>query len=452
MTSAAIVRYHELLTDEVAAESQQQLDEGMARHGLFFGERPLCTVLRPRFLAPAQYRAMQQRAAVVLRAFDRAYQVAMSNDRVRAQFRLVDWEERLVHVHPRFRDASPTSRLDAFFTQGDGDAGLKFTEYNAETPAGAGFNDVLTEMFFGFAVMRRFMRRYNVLPLPARPGVMHALLNAYAQFAGSARKRPNVGILDWREVPTAREFTIFQEFFASHGIPCVIGDPRECEYADGRLTVGGAPIDLIYKRVLLSELVERCGEESAVIRAVKDGAACMVNPFQCKILHKKASLAVLSDERNAQFFTADERQAIDEHIPFTRVVEERTTKKGGAEIDLIPFTLANRETLVLKPNDEYGGKGIVLGWEVDDAEWESSLAVAIAEPYIVQERIQLPTEPYPNYVDGAVQILDRMVDTAPFCFDGAYVAGCMTRIGTTSLLNVTAGGGSNVPTFLVEQR
>ncbi len=31
---------------------------------------------------------------------------------------------------------------------------------------------------------------------------------------------------------------------------------------------------------------------------------------------------------------------------------------------------SNREQLVLKPNDEYGGKGIVLGWEVDDAEWE----------------------------------------------------------------------------------
>ena len=35
------------------------------------------------------------------------------------------------------------------------------------------------------------------------------------------------------------------------------------------------------------------------------------------------------------------------------------------EIDLVPWVLANKDKLVLKPNDDYGGKGIVLGWTVD---------------------------------------------------------------------------------------
>ena len=42
--------------------------------------------------------------------------------------------------------------------------------------------------------------------------------------------------------------------------------------------------------------------------------------------------------------------------------------------------------------------------------------------------------------------------TASYVFDGKYMDGCLTRLGTTSLLNVTAGGGSNVPTYLVERR
>jgi hypothetical protein len=82
-------------------------------------------------------------------------------------------------------------------------------------------------------------------------------------------------------------------------------------------------VDLIYKRVLISELIERGGLDHPVVRAVRDRAVCMVNPFRCKILHKKASLAVLSDERNAELFTAREREAIEAHIPWTRVVEER---------------------------------------------------------------------------------------------------------------------------------
>ena len=107
---------------------------------------------------------------------------------------------------------------------------------------------------------------------------------------------------------------------------------------------------------------------------------------------------------------------------------------------------------MLKPNDEYGGKGIVLGWESTDAEWEAGLAAANEEPYIVQDRITLPTEAYPSVVDGRLEIFDRMLDTAPFAVDGAYIEGCMTRLGTAALLNVTAGGGSNVPTYVIEPR
>ena len=47
---------------------------------------------------------------------------------------------------------------------------------------------------------------------------------------------------------------------------------------------------------------------------------------------------------------------------------------------------------------------------------------------------------------------DRMLDTAPFVCHGDYVDGCLTRLSTAALLNVTAGGGSTVPTFVVERR
>ena len=47
---------------------------------------------------------------------------------------------------------------------------------------------------------------------------------------------------------------------------------------------------------------------------------------------------------------------------------------------------------------------------------------------------------------------DRIVDTAPFVFHGRYVDGCLTRVSTRSLVNVTAGGGSTVPTMILEKR
>jgi uncharacterized circularly permuted ATP-grasp superfamily protein len=178
----------------------------------------------------------------------------------------------------------------------------------------------------------------------------------------------------------------------------------------------------------------------------------MVNPPSCKILHKKASLAVLSDERNVSLFDDAERAAITASIPWTRVVEERRTLFDGSEIDLLPFMAEHREQLVLKPNDEYGGKGIVLGWEADSETWNKTIQIALAEPYIVQQRIALPSEPYPSVVDGRVVFADRMVDTAPYVAYGDHVDGCLTRLATAALLNVTAGGGSQTPTFIAERR
>jgi glutathionylspermidine synthase len=445
----AIETYHSLLGDDMAGDSQAQLEEQLRRRGLFFGNRPLCTVLRPRFLTEEQYRYLQARCKVLLSAFDKAFERAIADPGFRAQFGLFDWEEQLVQHDPGFRASSPVSRLDAFFTHEDG--GLLFTEYNAETPAGAAYGDLLSEVFLGLPVMREFLRRYEVRPLPARHNVLHALVDAYRQWSGR-RETPRIAILDWREVPTYSEFRVTVDYFRSQGVECVIADPREVEYSRGRLMAEGQPIDLIYKRVLISELVERGGLEHPIVRAVLDDAVCMVNPFRCKILHKKASLAVLSDERNAGLLTAEEQEAVHAHIPWSRLVEERRTTHAGEPIDLVPWMQANRERLVLKPNDEYGGTGIVLGWEADQERWEAAVQQALREPFIVQERISLPSEAYPSFVDGRLVVSDRIVDTAPFVFHGAFVDGCLTRLSTESLVNVTAGGGSSLATFLLGAR
>jgi hypothetical protein len=444
----AIHHYHDLLTPQIAADSQAQLTAVQHQRGLAFGERPLCTVLRPRFLTHENYRFLCRRVGKLLRAFDKAYRAALADPAFRKQFLLLPEEEELVQHDPGFASCSPTGRLDAFFVS---EQDFRFTEYNAETPAAPAYTDCLGEVFLGLPILREFLRTYHVHPIPARSGVLHALVDSFQQWSRS-REAPRIAILDWKDVPTYNEFVLFKEYFKSHRFPCVIADPREVEYRHGKLYAGDFHITLIYKRVLIAELLERGGLDHPVVRAVRDNAVCMVNPFRCKILYKKASFAVLSDERKAHLFDKDDLEAIAAHIPWTRVVAQRRTTHRGQDVDLVPYVHQQREHLVLKPNDDYGGRGIFLGWMVDAATWEKAIQTALAEPYIVQERINLPSEPFPSYEDGRMHVADRMLDTAPFTFHGAYMDGCLTRISTATLLNVTAGGGSTVPTFLVERR
>jgi uncharacterized circularly permuted ATP-grasp superfamily protein len=277
------------------------------------------------------------------------------------------------------------------------------------------------------------------------------LLDTWREFSGSWN-RPRIAIVDWDDVPTTVEFEILQAHFRSLGIETEIADPRALAFRGGRLHAPGGEVDLVYKRVLIHELVEREGLDHPLVRAVRERAVCMANPFRCKVLHKKASLAFLSDERNAALFEPAEQALIAETIPWTRVVEARRTRHAGRDVDLLEFAEANRDRLVIKPNDDYGGAGVVLGWTVSAEAWREALRGALAAPSIVQERVMIPSEPYPSWEAGGLRLIDRMYDTAPFVLHGSVVDGCLTRLSTAQLLNVTAGGGSTVPMFVAEPR
>ncbi|MCE9566157.1 MAG: hypothetical protein K8U57_29395 [Planctomycetes bacterium] len=450
--SDAITSYHDLLASDsaLAFDSQAALEQAQKNRGLMFGTRPICSVLRPRFLTHTQYKFLQDTVKGLLPAFQKTYDRALGDADFRTQFKLTPYEEELLVINPGYRDPSPTSRFDSFFVSNEE---LLFTEFNTETPAGAGYSDSLAEVFYGMPVFQEFQRNYHVFPLPAKPGVLHALMGSFKQWQGNTSQPPRIAILDWREVPTFSEFVIFYDYFKAMGIEVRIVDPRDCEFRDGKLMAGDYHITLIYKRVLITELLDRGGIEHPVVLAVRAGAVCMVNSFRSKILFKKASLAVLSDERNESMFTADELLALRRHIPWTRVMEQRmTVAPNGSDIELLLWTMGNKDNLVLKPNDDYGGHGITLGWTVDEEQWGKAVSAALDTPHVVQWKVRLPSEAFPSVENGTLHVIDRMLDTNPYVAFGSYMHGCLTRISTDPLVNVTAGGGSTVPTFLVEER
>lgn len=450
MSADPIAAWHELLDEQLALDATAWLEGAQQDRELGFGDRPLCTVLRPRFLSPTAYDGLRHAMAPLLGALRTAGEAALTDSGFRAHFHLEDWEETLLARTPRLPWIAPLSRIDAFLDPVDGTPRL--TEYNGETPAGNAYGDVLTDLFLAMPVMRQFTRDWVVRPLPTRPHLLGTLLECWHQHRG-VRVSPSLAIVDFADVPTLSEFRWSLAYFDAMGISCWFTTPDALRYEGGKLLdADGTVIDIVYKRVLLHELVAASGVDHPLLQAVADGAVCMVNSVHGKPLHKKASLAVLSDERHAARFTSDQQAAISRHIPWTRVLEERHTVVDGQQVDLLPWAASHRDQLVLKPNDDYGGAGIVLGWEVDQGTWDAALTAALTKPCIVQRKVALPRESYPAVVDGSLVYDDRIVDTAPFCWQGAYMEGALSRISTSTLVNVTAGGGSTVPTFVVEPR
>jgi uncharacterized circularly permuted ATP-grasp superfamily protein len=436
---AYVVAWNALLADPAtAAACAEALTQGQREGGAMWGERPLCVSLRPNLITKRQHTANTTASEALYGALGRLERALLREEDLRRELDLSPEEDRLALADPGFTAASPSSRLDGFVSDGV----IRYVEYNAESPAGMAYNDVLVGIFERLPAMKAFRKRYRARPIRAASKQLTAMKRAHGRKVGT------IAIVDWTGLPTLTEFQMFQRAFTDSGVKTIICAPQDLTYRGGRLRARGTPIDVVYRRVLLSELLAKPEVAGPLLKAYLAGDVTVVNSLRAKLLHKKMSLALLSDDRYARLYTPAQRRAIAKHIPWTRKVREGHTTYGGKVIDLTEFVVRNRERLVLKPNDEYGGKGVVLGWTVDRHDWEQTLLGALTSSFVVQEKVAVPREPFPVVLDR-VHFLDLSVDCDPYLFWGR-VGGVLTRLSSSALLNVTAGAGSVVPTYLVE--
>jgi uncharacterized circularly permuted ATP-grasp superfamily protein len=216
--------------------------------------------------------------------------------------------------------------------------------------------------------------------------------------------------------------------------------------------VGDFEIDIVYKRLLVNEYLPIMAEYPALLDAYRARAVCMVNSFRSKVIHKKALFAVLTDGRYASLFSDTERAMIAGHVPWTRRVRAGKSDYFDEEIDLLEFIASRRERLVLKPNDDYGGHGIYIGWNTDEIAWDEAIHNALGNgDYLVQERVPTAREIFPALTrEGTIEFTEQLVDLDPLLFNGK-VGSAFTRLSSTELANVSSGGGM-VPTFVISKR
>ncbi|MCU1264169.1 MAG: hypothetical protein JWM21_487 [Acidobacteria bacterium] len=450
MLNEAVSRYHDLLAEgNVAEESRAMLDNGLERSKLIFGGRRLSPYLRPHFVLEEDFARITTICETVWSAIQKVKDAAIADRTILDELGLSEIERDLISVDPGYAAVSPTARLDSFLTE----QAYSFVELNGESPAGIAYADAAYDIYSSLPVMKRFNETYNLRPLYGRRYMLDVLLKSYEEFLGrKADHTPLIAIVDLKGLPTQKEFELFKEFFESAGYPAIICSPDELEFDGRRLRVGEVEIDIVYKRLLVNEYLPIIEQYPALLQAYRAGAICMVNSFRSKLIHKKAIFAVLTAGSYARLFSEEERAAITAHVPWTRRVRAEKSDYAGKEIDLLEFVLAKRDRLVLKPNDDYGGHGISIGWNTDEISWEEALRSALANgDYLVQERVPTARETFPAILaDGSIDFAEQLVDLDPLLFNGK-VRSAFTRLSSTELANVSSGGGM-VPTYIISSK
>ncbi len=447
MLKEAVAHYHQLLeNEELAEQSRQVLDAGLEKAKLIFGGRRLTPYLRPHFVLESDWKRIIGICETIWSALQKVKDASIGNDEILDELGITEIERELVAIDPKYAQVSPTARLDSFLT----DEAYSFVELNGESPAGIAYADSAAEIFASLPVMQKFAEKYTFSPLEGSSKMLDVLLRAHQEFLGDQpEKPPTIAIVDLKGLPTQAEFELFKEYFESKGYPSIICAPDELEFSNGRLRCGKIEIDIVYKRLLVNEYLPIMKEFPALLDAYRAGAICMVNNFRSKIIHKKAVFAILTNERYEHLFTENELEKIKTHVPWTRKFRDEKTVNKNQTIDLVEWTRTHKSKLVLKPNDDYGGHGIYIGWVSDQKAWDKAIEVALKNgDYLVQERVKTSKEEFPMLDGNSIVMSEQLVDLDPLLFFGK-VGSAFTRLSITELANVSSGGGM-VPTFILQ--
>jgi len=402
---------------------------------VIFAGQTIPFVLMPHFISPGQVRRVKHAVSKLSKVLDRFCDAYPHDENLRAELAVSAAEDSLIRIDPGFPRPMRICRLDAFLTGYE----IRFLEFNADSPAGTGYTDILHEGLDTIIDLPRVRQEFDTAYAPILPELIGTLTDAYAhvrQRHNDLPDKPRLALVDTADSPSVPEFRIICAAARASGLDALHATLDDVTYDGSTLTVKGEPVQLVYRRALIDDI-----DQSDLVAAARDGRVCVVNPFRSLVANNKKLFALFCDPRFSHLIQRDEKEVIDATIPWTRILRPGRTQYGEWRIDLLPFVADNRERLVLKPASDFGGHNVSLGMETPQQEWESILeAHAERADFIVQEYVPVPEEMFPTVEDGHVQMRLKRFNINPFGIGGRY-AGSITRISDRAVINVSAGGG-----------
>jgi A circularly permuted ATPgrasp len=436
VSAAAISRWNRALRG--MSEPDQALDH---LRTLTIDGRPYCSVARPHLMTRVRYEAERLAVTLVASALSKVSAAIARDQSLLDRLDATAAERDLLTIDPGFTDLDVTDRYDGFVGKR-----LGFVELQGAAPGGIGMVDTASRGFMQTAAFHDVGTEFELEPFFVIDRLREALLETWRDWGGAGD--PTIAIVDWDDAPLMPEFEAIRDSLVEHGLRALIVDPRKLRFENGRLRTGDEAIDLVYRRLLMRDTLARPEDTVALVDAARAGAVCVVNPFANDVMDHKNVFGLLTDPDLDLGLTSAERNAVRNHVPWTR----RLTENGATETDTsvsAEYVIQHRESLVIKPVFDYAGHGVHLGWEYDDRDWALVVHQALAQEYVVQKRIWAHQEHFPRNEPGFP--LERFyVDTDPYVFR-RRMGGVLVRLSRDGITNVSAGG-SLVPTFLVSPK
>lgn len=357
----------------------------------------------------------------------RTIELYLEDESVRNLFNFDSRLDALIRVPHHYDTTVPMGRFDIFYY---GEGNFQFCELNADGASAMNEEFELSKIMSQTALLDSVKDTYDFQSFELFHSWVTEVKNIYASYLANTGKAsdtpPFVAILDFIDKGSPLEFEMFKDAFIEGGFECEIVDPRDLTEIDGKLYIKDRAIDIIYRRLVTKDLMDRYDEIPALINGLLAGKTCVIGSIKTQVIHTKRFFEVLYDEGLRAKLSSDQIAFIDKHVPFTRPLKRD---------ERFEDYLNHKDDYIIKPVDYYASKGVCAGKDYTNEAWQSLLEEKVNEDFIIQKYCPLAlTKNLYEDANGDVQVKSYSTITGLFTYN-EKLAGIYVRAGLNAIIS-----------------
>lgn len=408
--------------EEIYLKDYEKTMEKVKNSTAVYKGKPVPTLYHPMFINQGDFKDLEVIGKMMMDLSNKITDRFIADKDFRKKFNFPKFIEELIEVDNGYGVNIPIARFDLFYKDPEN---FKFCELNTDGSSAMNEDNTLSRIMLESEALKDFRGDKDIDYFELfTPWVEESI--AIYKNTKDAVEKPNVAIVDFKESSSFPDFLEFQRVYREAGYDCIIADPRDLTYRDGRLYHEDYRIDLVYRRIVSYELIEKREQIKDFIEAYRDRAFICLGSIRSQVAHNKIFFKILHDEDTLEYLSQKERDFVKNHIPFTGIF-------GGAE-DIFNKVLDNKDKYIMKPMDLNASQGVFVGRDYTREEWEKRLREAFDKDYLYQEYFDPFERDFLIKTDEGLKV-DRFMTTVGLFMYNEKVKGVYTRIGQETIIS-----------------
>ncbi|WFA08203.1 glutathionylspermidine synthase family protein [Tissierella sp. Yu-01] len=404
------------------ADDYQLTVEKVANSSAIYKGKPVPFLYHPMFYTEEDIQNFKKISDMIISITNKVTDRYVKDEEFRKKFGFPKFIEELIQIENGYDINVPIGRFDIFYKDYEN---FMFCEINTDGSSAMNEDNAIGRILLEAKALRDFGEIYMLDYFELIDLWVEDSLDIFSKYDPSNSK-PNVAIVDFVESGTSAEFEEFKKAYIKKGYNCIIADPRNLEYRDGKLYLDDYRIDLVYRRIVTFELIEKIDEIPDFIEAYKNRAFCCIGSIKSQVVHNKIIFKILHDEDTLEYLSEEEQEFVKNHFPVTGIF-------GGNE-EVFNLVLNHKDKYIMKPMDLNASQGVFVGRDLTQDEWEKRLEEAWDNEYLYQEFFDPFVREHVVFNDGK-PIVDTFKSVVGLFIYKEKFAGIYTRVGKNNVIS-----------------